>query len=525
MQVRTQLNIEARKMEKNEESSNPQSDDRQQLLIPSTPTSALTPYIVLPPPDTGEGFCEYHNLVACNRSCNNAESGDAESPTSGPAVSNVCSEEGSNLQELDLSQLTDNQQRVCVVMLGMGFLLVYTAFGSAKNYVTKLFGTFGYVSLATFYITFAVCSLAAPSFTGRLGARKCIFGGSVMFLLFLGALILGNHYVLLGVAICSGAAASIFWNGQALYLTKTCLGPNLSKMTGLFFFLYHGNGMLGNFLLGLLLAKDMSVKQCFIVLLGVGAAGSFVLACLPTSHCRSQVPLPPMLTQIRQTFSMFSQGQMRRLIPMFMLVGFLPAIISGAMPPLMSNQLVAFAFLCFSTANLVSSLFCGWLFSKCGWFIVNAIAAAGFTGGMYLAALALEEYYPFGLKENHIFYFMYSLIGVADGAAVTVLTNTVGVAFKDRAPAFGCYRFTMQLTQSLCFLFSKFFEVHILLTAFTALNCIAALSYGLCAMRIDWSVATLGCERLDGPATLAKGDSAAPEKKLRPPVRRAGAPN
>eukprot|EP00457_Paulinella_chromatophora_P006507 gb/GEZN01006525.1/.p1 GENE.gb/GEZN01006525.1/~~gb/GEZN01006525.1/.p1 ORF type:complete len:470 (-),score=45.18 gb/GEZN01006525.1/:209-1618(-) len=451
-------------------------------MLGNSKTEALcsTSYlrIVAPPHAGGMSALNSHKLMAYTPA---ADEDDCD-VTFHPADTEEIPE-GDEILEVNL--LTADQQRLRVITLGIGFLCVYTAFGSAKNYITKLFPVFGYYSMGLLYFLFSIFSLGAPALTGRLGARKCIFGGVCCYVLFILAAMLHNKWMLLAICIVSGMAASLLWNGQALYLTKTCLGPDLAKNTGLFFTLHNGNGVLGNLVLSLLLANHFSLNKSFFVLFCIGVFGVIVLAFLPSSHCRSPVALPSPLRQSSDTFAMFSQAQMQALVPMLFFMGTVPPLISGALPPLLSDEVVAYCFLVNACCTMVASLAAGHLLSTCGWPLVNTFFTLSALGGVYIAGMALSSSDPD--TADLWFYAAYGLFGTAEAIAICLMMNAVGLSFtKNRGPAFGCYRFTVALAQAMGFLYSHYINHYVFLAIVGALAIISATSFGFTASRIDW---------------------------------------
>eukprot|EP00808_Paulinella_micropora_P028140 g27902.t1 len=403
-------------------------------------------------------------------------------------------DEGGELEEPPAQFLKPAEQKFCVTLLGLGFLMLYTAFGSAKNYMTKLFGKEGSHSLALLYLCFGIFSLAAPSYTGRLGARKCIVFGALTFCIFVLSMVLQKITLIFVASLMAGVGASLMWNGQALYLTKVGMGPSLATLTGLFFSLYSSNGVLGNLMLSVLLANHLSITISFSVLLAVGGTGTLLLSLLPSSHCRSPVPLPPPWRQTVDSFKMFARSQLLSMVPLFVIMGQLPVLVSGALPPRLDNTLVAKCFLVHSCCNVLFCWFWGYVLTQLDWRFVSASLAGVTVAATSVTAVALK------LSDNGksvllgpidatelCFYSAYGLFGAVDAAVTTLVMNGVGLAFpKLRGPAFGCFRFTCNTSQSLGFLLYPYIDVDNYLVFYCIFMMLSVSSFAMVARKIDW---------------------------------------
>jgi hypothetical protein len=85
-----------------------------------------------------------------------------------------------------------------LLILSVGFLLVFTAFNTAQNLAAKILrdndlGDMGFYSLATVYASFGVCSLFSSNIVQSLGMRLSMFFGSACYVIYLASYILACY--------------------------------------------------------------------------------------------------------------------------------------------------------------------------------------------------------------------------------------------------------------------------------------------------------------------------------------------
>ncbi|KNE68554.1 hypothetical protein AMAG_12723, partial [Allomyces macrogynus ATCC 38327] len=116
--------------------------------------------------------------------------------------------------------------RMRVLVLGVCFLLMFTAFGVAQSLLTTLFPTAGFVSFCLIYATYTLASLLGPAVVGAVPERLVFALGAAIYTFFAAALNLdpsepGETPYLLYVASClTGIAAGLLWVQQGAYVTQ-----------------------------------------------------------------------------------------------------------------------------------------------------------------------------------------------------------------------------------------------------------------------------------------------------------------
>ena len=77
-------------------------------------------------------------------------------------------------------ELTHGQQTARVGFLGVVFMIMFTAFNSLQNIVSKIYNDYGYtnlgeVSILLLYFTFGATTLFTPFLIRKLGYKKVLF--------------------------------------------------------------------------------------------------------------------------------------------------------------------------------------------------------------------------------------------------------------------------------------------------------------------------------------------------------------
>lgn len=107
-----------------------------------------------------------------------------------------------------------------VILLGLAFLLLFTAYNTAQNLLTSVLpASLGFVSLCIVYATIVVGKPLAPSIVARLGERRAMFFAAFCYVAYVAALIEINEIAIYVASVVLGLGASVLWVGQGSYLT------------------------------------------------------------------------------------------------------------------------------------------------------------------------------------------------------------------------------------------------------------------------------------------------------------------
>ena len=134
-----------------------------------------------------------------------------------------------------MAALSASQQTGRTAYLGIAFMIMFTAFNSLQNIVSKLYGEYGYTNLGTasiilLYFVYGAFTFFAPFIIRTFGFKKSMFISSLGYGIFEGAGMIialtpslpqpvGWILVMLGAVFC-GASASVIWVAQGSYISE-----------------------------------------------------------------------------------------------------------------------------------------------------------------------------------------------------------------------------------------------------------------------------------------------------------------
>ena len=83
-------------------------------------------------------------------------------------------------------------------MLGVGYLLLFSAFFTASGLSGKVladngFGGLGFTSMGCLYVSFATCSFFAPKIVYKCGERLAMFAGALCYTGYIATFILSSY--------------------------------------------------------------------------------------------------------------------------------------------------------------------------------------------------------------------------------------------------------------------------------------------------------------------------------------------
>uniref|UniRef100_A0A0K8UD49 UNC93-like protein MFSD11 n=1 Tax=Bactrocera latifrons TaxID=174628 RepID=A0A0K8UD49_BACLA len=145
---------------------------------------------------------------------------------------------------------------VNVIILGFGFMFVFTAFQTMGNIEKTILDSIakedtnftgdGYTSLAIIYTTFSLCNWLAPSFISFTGPRVAMLVGSLTYTLFMLVFLFPSNWLLYLSSGILGAGAAITWTGQGNFLARCSDLSTISRNSGVFWALLQCSMFFGN---------------------------------------------------------------------------------------------------------------------------------------------------------------------------------------------------------------------------------------------------------------------------------------
>ncbi|XP_030750879.1 UNC93-like protein MFSD11 [Sitophilus oryzae] len=143
-----------------------------------------------------------------------------------------------------------------VLMLGLAFMLVFTAFQTWGNIQKAMidsiksddpnFNGNAYISLAIVYVFFALFNWTAPSVISLIGPKFAMLIGGITYLLFIASFSIPRTWLLYLVSCIIGIGAALIWTGQGNYLALNSRPATISKNSGIFWALLQLSMFIGN---------------------------------------------------------------------------------------------------------------------------------------------------------------------------------------------------------------------------------------------------------------------------------------
>ncbi|XP_064171114.1 UNC93-like protein MFSD11 isoform X1 [Anguilla rostrata] len=167
-----------------------------------------------------------------------------------------------------------------VVILGIGFLLIFTAFTTCgnieqtviKSVENRTFIGSGYHSLGIIYGVFSVSNLFAPTVVTVLGPQVTMFLSGVLYSGYIAVFILPAAWSLYLTSVLIGVGAAMLWTAQGHFLVQNSDADTINRNTGVFWGLLQCSMLFGNLYIyfdwnGITEITEGNRKSLFIALL------------------------------------------------------------------------------------------------------------------------------------------------------------------------------------------------------------------------------------------------------------------
>ena len=191
-----------------------------------------------------------------------------------------------------------------ILLLSIGFLLMFFAYASVQQYLTVFFSesgsvNFGYISLILVYLSYVLFSPFSALIVSKIGAKKSMIISSLFYSFFIFSLTMNSIILIYISSILLGAFASLLWTAQSVYLIRVSEENSYGKNSGFFNSLLVLGIFMGVVLLSFLL-KFLSFKSSFLffsIFPIISFLIFFKLKKLKT------IPIPNRLKSLRKSFT------------------------------------------------------------------------------------------------------------------------------------------------------------------------------------------------------------------------------
>lgn len=184
-----------------------------------------------------------------------------------------------------------------VVVLGVGFLFIFTAFttcGNVEQTVVKslknsTFNGNGYHSLGIIYGIFSFSNLLAPIVVTVIGAKLTMFFSGLLYSGYIAVFILPSTWSFYLTSVLIGIGAALLWTAQGHFLVENSEASTINRNTGMFWALLQCSMLFGNLYIyldwnGKSEISDSSRRNIFLFLLVASILGTLSFLLLRTSH-------------------------------------------------------------------------------------------------------------------------------------------------------------------------------------------------------------------------------------------------
>ncbi|XP_033998118.1 UNC93-like protein MFSD11 [Trematomus bernacchii] len=184
-----------------------------------------------------------------------------------------------------------------VVILGLGFLFIFTAFttcGNVEQTVVKslqnnTFTGSGYHSLGIIYGVFSFANLLAPTVVAVIGPKCTMFLSGLLYSGYIAVFIIPSTWSFYLTSVLIGIGAAMLWTAQGHFLVENSEASTINRNTGVFWALLQCSMLFGNLYIyfdwnGKTEISDSSRKNIFVSLLVTSVLGTLSFLVLRKSH-------------------------------------------------------------------------------------------------------------------------------------------------------------------------------------------------------------------------------------------------
>ncbi|XP_036624373.1 protein unc-93 homolog A-like [Trichosurus vulpecula] len=402
-----------------------------------------------------------------------------------------------------------------VVIIAVGFLFLFTAYGALQNLQSSLnkAAGLGVTTLSVIYASVIVSSMFLPPvLIKKFGCKWTITVSMCCYITFSIGNFYASWYTLIPAAVILGLGAAPLWSAEATYLTTSGniyakktgkLGKDVvNQYFGVFYLIFQSSGVWGNLISSLVLQQEppkgeLSKEQlmncgandCFTTststnsstkrpadqliytLLGI-YTGSGILAVLLVAIFLDPIPSDsendeeekdvPISTRFMATFQHLKDKRQCLLIPLTMYSGFEQGFLSGDYTKsyvtcALGIHLVGYVMICFSAATSICSLLFGKLAQYAGRKVLYVLGSLLHFACMI--ALLLWRPQP---SQTVMFFVFAVLWGMGDAVFQTQNNAIYGDLFvKNKEAAFANYRLWESLGFVIAFGYSTLLCVKI----------------------------------------------------------------
>ncbi|XP_065119349.1 UNC93-like protein MFSD11 [Paramisgurnus dabryanus] len=423
-----------------------------------------------------------------------------------------------------------------IIILGVGFMVMFTAFGTCGNIEQTVIKSFnstefhgsGYTSMAIIYAVFAASNLIAPSVIAVIGPLLSLFFGGIVYSAYIAMFIHPYTWSFYTLSVLLGIAAAVLWTAQGNLLTINSKDSTIGRNSGIFWALMQFSLFFGNLYIyfawhGKTHITDKDRQTVFITLTVISLVGSFLFFLIqrpdpepaPSDASESLLPAdisdsisvntsPGLGSQALDAFKKSIQLAMTK----EMLLLSIPFAYSGleltfysgvygtclgAMSQFGDNAkgLIGLSGILIGVGEILGGGLFG-ILDKCNRYGRNPVVFLGLIThfvAFYLIFLNIASDAPVAPEEGTqmraylqpsilVALICSFLLGLGDSCFNTQLISIVGLLFReDSAPAFAVFKFVQSITAAIAFFYSNYLLLHWQLLIMVVMGFLGTVSF------------------------------------------------
>ncbi|GAM17354.1 hypothetical protein SAMD00019534_005290, partial [Acytostelium subglobosum LB1] len=362
-----------------------------------------------------------------------------------------------------------------IIILGIAFCVMFTAFSPTQNLETTINQTMGSDSLSILYACLSVSNFVSPLIVLKLGEKLSLILGTVTYVTYIAANIYTNAGILYPASALLGFGAAVLWTAEGAFVIRCSNEKTLGFHTGLFFALFQVNQIIGNLGTAQLL-KAYSDRTLFIILT-IACASSILIFLLignPGSKKNDKAKeAMPFQDRLLMTFSILKERPVQMLIIALLYSGMSQAFFFGAFPPLIGKEMMGYVMTVFGVCDALGSVFIGKLSDIIGRKSLIIVATMACMGGTIFSYII-----DYHISEHKVILYgvCAGLMGIADAGYNTLLYSLLGTLYPTKGEsAAAVFKFVQAIASAAAFLYGphvNYIQNVIIVNSFVVPSCL-----------------------------------------------------
>ncbi|XP_036004188.1 UNC93-like protein MFSD11 [Fundulus heteroclitus] len=415
----------------------------------------------------------------------------------------------------------DGKKLLNIIILGFGFMFMFTAFqtcGNIEQTVIKSFNSTefhgsGYTSMAIIYGVFSASNLIAPSVVTVIGPQVSMFLSGILYSAYIAMFIQPFTWSFYTASVLVGIAAAVLWTAQGNVLAINSSESTIGRNSGIFWSLLQFSLFFGNLYIycawhGHERITDKDRRTVFISLTVISLVGCFLFFLIrkpePESSSRSEVTesllqdeslngstdsssQPSLCSQALDAFVKAGKISVtREMLLLSVSIGYTGLELTfysgvygtciGAMTRFGSDakSLIGISGICIGVGEILGGGVFG-LLNKNNRFGRNPVVLLGLIThfvAFFLIFLNIASDAPlapeggtdlkaFITPSVGVALLCSFLLGLGDSCFNTQLLSIIGFTFRDdSAPAFAVFKFIQSIMAAVAFFYSNYLLLH-----------------------------------------------------------------